>query len=158
MDENIYRAMEGYRQLLGRVEAMEAREGNREIRLSTLEAACRAELAARSQPAERAGVPYACPQCGGLGWYADRDPRDPSEPVQVQCEVCEGGTKPPSRAQALAPGMVAVRAEELEDLRFRVSSASCRIQTGYDAQIVATDLAELMDHPALRKAAPEGSA
>ena len=31
-----------------------------------------------------------CPDCQGQGWYADRDPRAPEEPIQVQCERCRG--------------------------------------------------------------------
>lgn len=136
MDENIYRAMEGYRQLLGRVEAMEAREGNREIRLSTLEAACRAELAARSQPAERAGVPE-LREC------------DMTEDEYHRGDFQRGYALAASRAQALAPDMVAIERTRLDWLEMREARCLAWDQWAQD---------ELTEEPVALRAKREGGA
>lgn len=106
MDENIYRAMEGFQKLLERIEAMEAREGNREIRLSTLEAASRAQALAPGM--ERAGVPELTKD--DVWQLADTVHawRDPDE----ECERWARKLNLRIRSRALAPGMVAVSAEE----------------------------------------------
>jgi hypothetical protein len=56
-----------------------------------------------------------CQTCGGKGWYADRDPRDPEEPVQVQCEACEGtgDAAQPTPADAVERGKLVAEVERL---------------------------------------------